>query len=110
MLYVKSFVHIDDAVAALGAIGMDSKEGIHILADSEPVMFSEFIRYICKLLDHKYPGNVPSMIAKMLMGQDAVKMLTTPTVCDGSAMAKMINVRYPSYKTGLVEAIGGIIS
>ena len=46
----------------------------------------------------------------MLMGQDAVKMLTTPTVCDGSAMAKMINVRYPSYKTGLVEAIGGIIS
>ena len=27
-----------------------------------------------------------------------------------SAMAKMINVRYPSYKTGLVEAIGGIIS
>ena len=108
--YVKSFVHIDDAVAALGAIGMDSKEGIHILADSEPVMFSEFIRYICKLLDHKYPGNVPSMIAKMLMGQDAVKMLTTPTVCDGSAMAKMINVRYPSYKTGLVEAIGGIIS
>ena len=108
--YVKSFVHIDDAVAALGAIGMDSKEGIHILADSEPVMFSEFIRYICKLLDHKYPGNVPSMIAKMLMGQDAVKMLTTPTVCDGSAMAKMINVRYPSYKTGLVEAIGRIIS
>ena len=34
-------------------------------------------------------------------------MLTTPTVCDGSAMAKMINVRYPSYK---IEAIGGIIS
>ena len=108
--YKKSFVHIDDAVTALGAIGMHSKEGIHILADSDPVMFSEFIRYICKLLDHKYPGNIPSMIATMMMGQDAVRMLTTPTVCDGSAMAKMINVRYPSYKTGLVEAIGGIIS
>ncbi len=108
--YAKSFVHVDDAVTALGAIGRNSKEGVHILADSEPVIFSDFIRYICKLLDCKYPGNIPSMVAAMVMGRDAVKMLTTPTVCDGSAMAKMIDVKYPSYKTGLVEAINGIVS
>ena len=108
--YAKSFVHVDDVVAALGVIGKHSEQGVHILADTEPAMFSDFIQHICKLLDVKYPGNIPSIIAAMAMGRDTVKMLTTPTVCDGSAMAKMIDVKYPSYKTGLAEAINGIDS
>ncbi|MDI1495241.1 MAG: NAD dependent epimerase/dehydratase family protein [Cenarchaeum symbiont of Oopsacas minuta] len=108
--YVKSFVHIDDVITALTAIGKQSTGGVHILADSEPIKFSDFIRLICKLLGKDYSGNIPSVIAKIVMGREVVEMLTTSTVCDGSAMAKMIDVKYPSYKVGIPAAINEIIT
>jgi len=107
--FIKSFVHIDDVVSALIAIGTkEPKNDSYIIADSNPVTFKEFINFTADQLDVKHPGSVPAFLAKTVLGGDMVKLLTTQTKCDNSKMAKLTELKFPSYKEGVSSTIAEI--
>ncbi len=107
--YYRSFVHVDDAVSALIAIGeRDAFDESFIVTDSEPAFFKDFIFYICELLELKPPGSVPSMLAKAALGGDAVKLLTTSIKTSNKKIIGICPFRYPNYKKGLQNVISEI--
>jgi len=100
--YYRSFVHVDDVVNALVAIA--EKNAINetfVITDSNPVLFKEFINYTCDLLCVEHPGNIPTILAKAVMGGDFVRLLTTSIRASNAKIANMIQFRYPSYKEGV---------
>ena len=57
--YVRSFVHVEDAVSSLVAIAEKNQKGqAFVVADSNPVMFSEFVNYVCDKMYASRPGTV----------------------------------------------------
>ncbi len=107
--YYRNFVHVDDVVNALIAIGeRDAFNESFIVTDSEPIMFKDFILYVCELLKLKPPGNVPAMIAKAALGGDVVKLLTTSIKTSNKKIIKICPFRYPNYKKGLQNIISEI--
>ncbi|MFB5611241.1 MAG: NAD-dependent epimerase/dehydratase family protein [Nitrosopumilaceae archaeon] len=107
--YYRNYVHVDDAVSALVAIGeSDAFDESFIVTDSEPALFKDFIYYICDLMELKYPGKVPAMLAKAALGGDAVKLLTTSLKTSSKKIAKLSQFKYPNYKKGLDNVISEI--
>lgn len=107
--YYRNFVHVDDAVSALIAIGeRDAFDESFIVTDSEPALFKDFILYICELLELKPPGSVPTMLAKAALGGDAVKLLTTSIKTSNKKIIGICPFRYPNYKKGLQNVISEI--
>lgn len=107
--YYRNYVHVDDAVSALAAIGeSDAFDESFIVTDSEPALFKDFIYYICDLMELKYPGKVPAMLAKAALGGDAVKLLTTSLKTSSKKIAKLSQFKYPNYKKGLDNVISEI--
>ena len=120
--YYRNFVHVDDVVSALIAIGerdafdesliaigeRDAFDESFIVTDSEPTMFKDFIYYVCELLELKHPGNVPTMLVKAALGGDAVKLLTTSIKTSNKKIIGICPFRYPNYKKGLQNVISEI--
>ena len=107
--YFRNFVHIDDVVSALVAIGEKNIQNeSFVITDSNPILFKDFINYVCDLLEVKHPGSVPVFLAKTIMGGDAVKLLTTSLKSSNEKISKVICVQYPSYKEGLTKVISEI--
>lgn len=107
--YYRNFVHVDDVVNALIAIGeRDAFNESFIVTDSEPTLFKDFIYYICELLELKRPGNVPTMLAKAALGGDAVKLLTTSIKTSNKKITEISPFMYPNYKKGLKNVISEI--
>lgn len=107
--YYRNYVHVDDAVNALIEIGeREAFNESFIVTDSEPALFKDFIYYICDLMGLKYPGKVPTMLAKVALGGDAVKLLTTPLKTSNKKISEISNFKYPNYKKGLDNVISEI--
>ena len=100
--YYRSFIHVDDVVNALVAIGEKNIQNeAFILTDSNPVLFSEFVNYVADKFHMKHPGNVPNFLAKAVMGKDAVDLLTVSTKASNEKLKKIIELKYPSYEEGI---------
>ncbi|HET6516956.1 MAG TPA: NAD(P)-dependent oxidoreductase [Nitrosopumilaceae archaeon] len=107
--YYRNYVHVDDAVNALIEIGeRDAHNESFIVTDSEPALFKDFIYYICDSMGLKYPGKVPTMLAKAALGGDAVKLLTTSLKTSNKKISEISNFKYPNYKKGLDNVISEI--
>ncbi|MBM3910194.1 MAG: NAD(P)-dependent oxidoreductase [Thaumarchaeota archaeon] len=107
--YYRSFVHIDDVVSALVAIAEKNVVNeTFIVTDSNPVLFKEFINYTCDELGIKHPGNIPTILAKAVMGGDFVKLLTTSIKTSNAKIARLIQFRYPTYKEGVKAVISQV--
>ncbi len=107
--YYRNYVHVDDAVDALIAIGKRAAfDESFIVTDSEPTLFKDFIYYICDLLELKRPGKVPVMLAKAVLGGDAVKLLTTSMKTSNKKILEISPFNYPNYKKGLDNVISEI--
>ena len=99
--YYRSFIHVDDVVSALVAIA--EKNAVNqsfVVTDSNPVLFKDFVNFVCDELGVKHPGSVPAILAKAVMGGDFVKLLTTSVKTSNAKIAKLCEFVYPSYKEG----------
>ena len=104
--YLRSVIHVDDAVESLVAIGeKDLQNEYYILVDANPVLFKDFINFAADELGVKHPGSIPNFVAKAVLGGDAVKLLTTPTQASNAKIAKVIDFKFPSYKEGIKDVI-----
>ena len=107
--YYRNYVHVVDAVDALIAIGeRDAFDESFIVTDSEPALFKDFINYVCDLMELKRPGKVPAMLAKAVLGGDAVKLLTTSMKTSNKKILEISPFNYPNYKKGLDNVISEI--
>jgi len=104
--YYRSFVHVDDVVSALiTLIEKDAHNESFIVTDSKPVLFKEFVNFVCDELGVKHPGGVPVFLAKAVLGGDFVKLLTTSIQTSNAKIAKHYELAYPTYQKGVKEVI-----
>ncbi|MGI0087829.1 MAG: NAD-dependent epimerase/dehydratase family protein [Nitrosotalea sp.] len=109
--YYRSFVHVDDVASAL--ISIAEKNQVNqsfVVTDSNPVMFSEFVSFVCSKLGVKTPGTVPAFLAKTALGSDFVTLLTTSIKASNSKISKICNLAYPSYREGVTSVVSEINS
>lgn len=100
--YYRSFVHVDDVVSALVAIAEKNQVNqSFIVTDSNPIVFSEFLNYICTNLGVKLPGTIPVLLAKAVLGSDFVNLLTTSIKTSNAKILKICDFLYPSYQDGI---------
>ena len=99
--YVKNFIHVDDVIGALIAIIQKEETNSYILTDSTPVSFIEFINYISDSLGVKKPKTVPAALAKLVLGSDAINLLTRSVSASNRKISQIYDFKFPSYKEGL---------
>ncbi len=109
--YYRSLVHVDDAVSALISIAEKNQTNkSFVVADSNPVIFSEFVHFVCSKLGVGKPGTIPSFLAKAALGSDFVTLLTTSIKTSNANISKICSMAYPSYQEGLSAVISELKS
>jgi len=104
--YYRSFVHVDDVASALESIA--EKNAINqsfVITDSTSVRFKDFVNIVCKELMLKYPGTIPTILAKAVMGSDFVNLLTTSIKTSNIKIVKLCDFVYKSYNEGIPATI-----
>ncbi|MFZ1077389.1 MAG: NAD(P)-dependent oxidoreductase [Nitrosotalea sp.] len=109
--YYRSFVHVDDVASALVSIAEKNQTNqSFVVTDSNPVVFSEFVSFVCSKLGVKTPGTIPTFLAKPILGSDFVTLLTTSVKASNSKISKICNLAYPSYQEGVSSVVSEIKS
>ena len=109
--YYKSFVHVDDAVGSMIAILEKESFGeSFIIADSMPVSFKEFSNFTADQISAKHPGGVPIFLAKIVLGSDLIKLLTTPIKVSNKKILEIYDFKYSNYKDGIKQVISELKS
>ena len=109
--YYKSFVHVDDAVGSMIAILEKESFGeSFIIADSMPVSFKEFSNFTADKISSKHPGGVPIFLAKIVLGSDLIKLLTTPIKVSNKKILEIYDFKYSNYKDGIKQVISELKS
>lgn len=104
--YYRSFIYVDDVVSALVAmIEKNATNQSFVVTDSNPVIFKDYVNFVCDELGLKHPGTVPALLAKVVMGGDFVKLLTTSVKTSNGKISKLCEFVYPSYKEGVHSVI-----
>lgn len=109
--YYRSFVHVEDVASALVAIAEKNQVNqSFVVTDSNPIVFLEFLNYVCTKLGVKVPGTIPSLLAKAILGPDFVNLLTTSIKTSNAKILKICDFSYPSYQEGINAVISEIKS
>ena len=109
--YYRSFVHVDDVVSALVAIAEKNQANqSFVVTDSNPVLFSEFLNFVCTNLGVKVPGTIPVLLAKAVLGSDFVNLLTTSIKTSNAKILKICDFIYLSYQDGINAVLSEIKS
>ncbi|MBA4438317.1 MAG: NAD(P)-dependent oxidoreductase, partial [Nitrosopumilaceae archaeon] len=104
--YFKGFVHVDDAVGSMISVLEEKAFGeSFIIADSEPVTFKEFSNFTADQIDAKHPGNVPTFLAKAVLGGDLIKLLTTSMKVSNEKISNIYKFKYSNYKDGITQVV-----
>jgi len=102
-----SFLHIDDAAQATALAVDRGVPGIYNIVDDEPAPVSEWLPYLANVLGAKPPRRVPAWLARLIVGEAAVSMMTK---IRGSSNAKAKRelgwkLHYPSWRGGFREGL-----
>ncbi|HEY8446299.1 MAG TPA: NAD(P)-dependent oxidoreductase [Thermomicrobiales bacterium] len=73
---VWSFIHVDDAARATVLAVERGAPGIYNIVDDEPAPVSMWLPYLAKTLGSKPPRRVPVWLARMMVGEPGVSMMT----------------------------------
>lgn len=103
-----SFLHIEDAAAATVVALERGATGVYNVVDDEPAPASEWIPELAKAVGAKPPRRVPVWLAKPLIGDAGVWIMTK---AHGASNAKAKaelgwTPRYPSWRMGFREGLG----
>ena len=109
--YYKGFVHVEDAVGSMIAILEKQAFGeSFIIADSMPVSFKEFSNFTADQIGAKHPGGVPIFLAKIVLGSDLIKLLTTPIKVSNKKILEIYDFKYSNYKDGIKQVMSELKS
>lgn len=104
--YYKGFVNVDDAIGSMIAVMETESFGeSFIVADSQPSTFKDFVNFTADQIGKKHPGDVPLFLARVALGSDLVKLLTTSMKVSNNKISKIYSFKYPSYRDGIPKVL-----
>jgi len=105
---VFSFIHVDDAAAAtIRALDLGSR-GAYNIVDDDPAPVREWLPVYAEALGAKRPRRVPVFLARWIGGDYGVNVMTrTEGASNRKAKGELgLQLRYPSWRRGFMEALG----
>jgi nucleoside-diphosphate-sugar epimerase len=105
---VVSFVQIEDAAAATVAAVERGGPGIYNVCDDEPAAMREWIPVYAETLGAKRPLRLPSWLARLVAGRNAVAMATQLRGADNAKAKRELGWEpiHPSWRDGFRQALG----
>ncbi len=103
-----SFIHIEDAARATVAAVSRGAPGIYNIADDEPAPVSIWLPFLANVLGAKPPRRVPAWLARLLIGDGGVVMMTQIRGASNARARREFGweLVYPSWRRGFVEGLG----
>jgi nucleoside-diphosphate-sugar epimerase len=97
-----SFLHIEDAAAATVVALERGPVGIYNVVDDEPAPASEWIPELAKAIGVKPPRRVPSWLARPLIGEAGVWLMTKAPGASNAKVKRELGwtPQYPSWRIG----------
>jgi 2-alkyl-3-oxoalkanoate reductase len=105
---VTSFLHVEDAATSTVAALERGAPGVYNVVDDEPAPSSLWVPELAKAVGAKPPRHVPVWLAKPLIGEAGVWLMTkAPGASNAKAKAELgWTLRYASWRTGFREGLG----
>ncbi|MGI5228851.1 NAD-dependent epimerase/dehydratase family protein [Actinoallomurus sp. CA-142502] len=102
-----SWVHLDDAASATVLAVEQKVQGVFNIVDDEPAPASEWLPHLAACAGAKPPRRVPTWLARLLAGEQAVVMMTQGRAfSNAKARAELgWEPRYPSWRQGFKEEL-----
>jgi 2-alkyl-3-oxoalkanoate reductase len=106
---VWSFIHIDDAATATLAAIERGRTGAYYIVDDDPAPVGEWLPALAAAIGAKPPWRVPAWLARLLVGEHGVVMMTESRGASNAKAKRELGWRpaYPSWRTGFREGLGG---
>jgi hypothetical protein len=103
-----SFIHIDDAAEATSAAIARSATGLFNIVDDEPAPVSEWLPFLAQALGARKPRTVPTWLARLLIGEGGVSMMTQIRGCSNANAKRELGwqPRFATWRRGFVEGLG----
>jgi len=104
---VWSFIHAVDAASATVAAVERGTPGLYNIVDDEPAPVADWLPALARELGAKPPRHVPAWLARLLIGEHGVNMMTDAR---GSSNAKAKRelgwaLKYPTWRVGFAEGL-----
>jgi nucleoside-diphosphate-sugar epimerase len=102
-----SWVHVDDAASATVPAVEQQAKGVFNIVDDEPAPVSEWLPYLAACAGAKPPMRVPKWLARLLVGEGAVTMMTEGRGFSNAKARRELGweLRYPSWRKGFKEEL-----
>jgi nucleoside-diphosphate-sugar epimerase len=103
-----SFIHVQDAVSATIAALARGAPGIYNVVDDEPAPVSSWLPYLADVLGAKPPRRIPAWIAKLVIGDGGVSMMTQIRGGSNTKAKRGLDWRpaYETWRRGFVNVLG----
>jgi nucleoside-diphosphate-sugar epimerase len=103
-----SFIHIQDVAKATAAATSHGTPGIYNVVDDEPAPVSAWLPFLADALDAKPPRRVPVWLARFLIGEGGVSMMTKIRGGSNAKAKRELGWQpvYPSWRRGFSEGLG----
>ena len=103
-----SFIHVQDAAQATAAAMDRGTPGVYNVVDDEPAPVSSWLPFLADVLGSKPPRRVPVWLARLLIGDGGVSMMTR---IRGGSNAKAKDqlgwqLIHSSWRRGFIEGLG----
>ncbi|WP_392668571.1 NAD-dependent epimerase/dehydratase family protein [Streptomyces sp. LN785] len=97
-----SWVHLDDAAGATVLAVEQKAKGVFNIVDDEPAPASEWLPHLAACAGAKRPMRVPTWLARLLAGEQAVVMMTEGRGFSNAKAKRELGwePRYPSWRQG----------
>jgi len=104
---IYSFVHVDDAAAAMVAALEGARPGVYNVVDDEPASAAEWMPVYAEALGARRPPRVPVFVARLLAGEALVKWMIGLRGASNEKIKKELGwrQRYESWRRGFFESL-----
>jgi nucleoside-diphosphate-sugar epimerase len=105
---VWSWIHADDAAAATAIAIERGEPGIYHVVDDDPAPVAEWLPALAAAVGAKPPRHVPAWLARALIGEHAVAMMTESRGASNAKAKRELGWRleYPTWREGFVRGLG----
>lgn len=105
---VWSWIHADDAASATAIAVERGEPGIYHVVDDDPAPVSEWLPALAAAVGAKPPRRVPAWLARPLIGEHGVVMMTQSRGASNAKAKRELGWRlvYPSWREGFARGLG----
>lgn len=104
---VWSWIHIDDAAEATRVAIEGGPGGVYNIVDDEPAEVSVWLPELARILGAKPPYHVPAWVARLLIGETGVSMMTQLRGASNAKAKRELGWQpaHPTWRTGFQELV-----